>query len=165
MTSDDFQLRSATPTDRSALRRLALVTGMFAEDEMTGFDEQLADHLGEHDTDHRWVVATGGADVVGAAYYSPEPFGDRVWNLWFLAVDPASHRRGVGAALVRHVVGALRDSGASTARVLLVETSSTEAYAPARSFYRSLGFDEEARIREFYGPGDDKVVFWLHTAP
>lgn len=21
-------------------------------------------------------------------------------------------------------------------------------------------YDEEARIREFYGPGDDKVVFW-----
>lgn len=44
--------------------------------------------------------------------------------------------------------------------MLLVETSSTEHYDGARGFYRARGFDEEARIRDFYGPGDDKIVFW-----
>ncbi|MCR9163896.1 MAG: hypothetical protein ACE37F_22405 [Nannocystaceae bacterium] len=47
------------------------------------------------------------------------------------------------------------------ARTLIVETSSTEQYASTRAFYASRGFAEEARIRQFYGPTDDKVVAWL----
>ena len=44
--------------------------------------------------------------------------------------------------------------------MLIVETSSTAQYIGARRFYQARGFIEEARIRDFYGPGDDKVVFW-----
>jgi ribosomal protein S18 acetylase RimI-like enzyme len=58
----------------------------------------------------------------------------------------------------------LRSSGEDVARVLIVETSSTDQYARTRTFYRKLGYDEEARIRQFYGPSDDKVVFWKSLA-
>jgi hypothetical protein len=44
--------------------------------------------------------------------------------------------------------------------VLIVETSSTDQYARTRDFYRQHDYDEEATIREFYGPDDHKVVFW-----
>ena len=44
--------------------------------------------------------------------------------------------------------------------MLIVETSSLARFETAREFYRRHGYDEEARIRDFYGPGDDKVVFW-----
>jgi ribosomal protein S18 acetylase RimI-like enzyme len=54
----------------------------------------------------------------------------------------------------------LRAAGDGAARVLLVETSSTPQYDGARGFYRAHGFVEEAPIREFRGPGDDKIVFW-----
>jgi ribosomal protein S18 acetylase RimI-like enzyme len=44
--------------------------------------------------------------------------------------------------------------------VLIVETSSVGRYDQARHFYRKHGFVEEARVRDYYGHGDDKVVFW-----
>jgi len=44
--------------------------------------------------------------------------------------------------------------------VLIVETSSTDQYARTRAFYRQHHYDEEARIRDFYGPEDHKIVFW-----
>jgi hypothetical protein len=44
--------------------------------------------------------------------------------------------------------------------VLIIETSGSDGYEATRRFYRNHGYDEEARIREFYGPSDDKVVFW-----
>lgn len=50
--------------------------------------------------------------------------------------------------------------GEGVARTLIVETSSTDQYADTRRFYAGLGYDEEARIRSFYGPDDDKIVFW-----
>lgn len=54
----------------------------------------------------------------------------------------------------------LRSRGEDQARTLIVDTSSLGGYEQARSFYRRRGFVEEARIRDFYGPGDDKVTFW-----
>ncbi|MEO7062079.1 MAG: hypothetical protein ABI083_20370 [Lapillicoccus sp.] len=54
----------------------------------------------------------------------------------------------------------MRSAGEQVARVLIVETSSTDDYTASRRFYAREGFDREACIREFYGPGDDKIVFW-----
>ncbi len=44
--------------------------------------------------------------------------------------------------------------------MLLIETSGVPDFAGQRAFYARLGYDEEARIREFYAPGDDKIVYW-----
>ncbi len=162
-----------TPDDRQAVHRLALVNRMFEPEEMNGVDQMLSGYLDRSRPDDHWVVAvpqdadadgaadgTAGGAVLGAAYYAPEPFADRVWNLYFLAVDPDAQGRGVGTALTRHVAEHLHAAGEDVARVLLVETSSTEAYRQARTFYAARGFEEEARVRDYYGPGDDKVVFW-----
>ncbi|CAN5841530.1 MAG: GNAT family N-acetyltransferase [Ilumatobacteraceae bacterium] len=110
---------------------------------------------------HAWVaLETHDRRLLGAAYYAPEPFGDRVWNLYFIAVAADQHGLGAGSSLVSHVEDDLRGRGEEVARVLIVETSSLDGYEQARSFYRRHGFEEEARVREFYGPGDHKVVFW-----
>ena len=49
---------------------------------------------------------------------------------------------------------------ASGNRVLIVDTSGTESFSGTRRFYNRCGYTEEARIRDFWGPGDDKIVFW-----
>ncbi|MGG6268636.1 hypothetical protein ACQ4M3_37730 [Leptolyngbya sp. AN03gr2] len=41
----------------------------------------------------------------------------------------------------------------------LVETSGTDDFEYVRAFYRKNGYDEEARIREFYCAGADKIIF------
>jgi ribosomal protein S18 acetylase RimI-like enzyme len=140
--------------------RLALANHMFEVGELGGMAEMLHGYLDGSLEDHNWVVATRADDVVGAAYYAPEPFSDRLWNLYFIAVDPGCHGMGTGTLLLAHVEKALQDQGEDVARILIVETSSTDLYANARGFYRARGYDEEARIRDFYGPGDDKVVYW-----
>lgn len=55
--------------------------------------------------------------------------------------------------------------GEEAARTLIVDTSSLDAYEQARAFYTRRGFVQEARIRDFYGPGDDKVTFWKQITP
>lgn len=80
--------------------------------------------------------------------------------MYFIAVHPSQHGNGIGGALIDHVEGELRRAGPDTAQVLIVETSSTDQYARTREFYRRQGYVEEARIRRFYGPDDDKVVYW-----
>ncbi len=159
-------IRPADRDDESAVADLAVVNEMFAPDELGDFTQMFRGAVDGDLAGHQWFVATTPEDgVVGAAYVAPEPFADRVWNLYFLAVRPADHGRGTGTDLVAYVESLLREAGEATARVLVVETSSTGQYAATRAFYLARGFDEEARIREYYGPGDDKVVFWKKLTP
>ena len=44
-------------------------------------------------------------------------------------------------------------------RLLLIETSSKPNYAPTIEFYKRNGYHLEARIRDYYRPGDDKLIF------
>ncbi len=81
---------------------------------------------------------------------------DGTWNLYLIAVRPDRQGQGRGGALLRHVEQALAVRGA---RILLVETSGLPALERTRAFYRKCGYDQEARIRDFYKAGDDKIVF------
>jgi GNAT superfamily N-acetyltransferase len=154
-------VRRATSGDVAQIRGLAVDNAMFAPEDLDALDETFTGYLDGSLVEHRWIVVEDPAGVIaGAAYYAPEPFADRVWNLYFLAVRPVRHRTGIGHALVSHTERSLRGAGDTVARVLIVETSSTDPYQPARRFYAREGFDQEAVIREFYGPGDNKIVFW-----
>ena len=160
MTASKYVVRAATASDADVIRGLATDNGMFDPDDMDGFDDMMSGYLEGTLDRHAWIVATDDTEIAGAAYYAPEPFADRLWNLYFLAVAPAAHGSGAGSELIQWVEQTLSQLGEEQARGLIVETSSTDPYAQARAFYAKHGFDEEARIREFYGPGDHKVVFW-----
>ena len=57
--------------------------------------------------------------------------------------------------MLAHIEDRLRSEDG---RLLLIETSSGDGFELTRSFYRKHGYDEEARIRGFYGD-EDKVIF------
>lgn len=74
-------------------------------------------------------------------------------------VDKDHHGLGIDRRIVNEVEQRPRDLGPSQARVLLIETSSTEQYVNTRAFYVALGCTEEARFPDYYGPGDHNVIF------
>ena len=45
------------------------------------------------------------------------------------------------------------------AKHIYVDTSSSDRYAATRGFYQQMGFVEEARLPDFYGDGDGKVIY------
>jgi len=153
-------IRTAIPADLERIKAIAVASEMFTVEEVGFFDEILAGFFDRSMQGHQWLVAEDHSGIVAAAHYAPEPFSDRMWNLYFIAVDPGTQGKGIGALIESHVEDTLRSLGEAEARVLIVETSSTQQYARTRDFYAKIGFDEEAQIRQFYGPGDDKIVFW-----
>ena len=157
----DRRIRAATESDRDAVQTIQIETGLFAADELGDSDAMFDASMDGSLVDHAWIVSESDAGaVVGAAYFAPEPFSDRMWNLYFIGVLSEHQGSGTGGALVDHVERALRDRGSDVARTLIVETSSLAGFAGTRLFYVAHGFDEEARIRDFYAPGEHKVVFW-----
>jgi ribosomal protein S18 acetylase RimI-like enzyme len=159
-------VRTATHSDINTIKVIAVESNMFEPDDVGFVDETVNGSIDGSLEDHHWVVSEAdNAEANGAAYYAPEPFSDRMWNLYFIAVHPSWQGGGVGEALIAHIESHLRQRGPTDAQVLIVETSSTEQYARTREFYVKRGFVEEARIRRFHGPADDKVVFWKLLAP
>jgi len=118
-------VRAASAADAGAIRGLALDNGMFEREDMGGFDEMLGGYLDGSLEDNAWWWSTMRTGTL-RAYYAPEPFADRMWNLYFLAVRPGQHRAGLGSTLVAQVEDALRSRGAAVARVLIAETSSLD---------------------------------------
>jgi ribosomal protein S18 acetylase RimI-like enzyme len=44
------------------------------------------------------------------------------------------------------------------AKHVYADTSSSDRYAGTRGFYQRMGFHEEARLADFYGLGDGKII-------
>ncbi len=160
MTEEENRaIRPATAEDQSAILDLAVASGLFQEHEAGALAEMLADAFTGGLQDHHWIVMEQGAaasPLTGAACFAPEVMSDRVWNLYFIAVVPQDQGRGLGTALLTHVEETLRRQDA---RLLLIETSSLDSFERTRRFYLGNGYEEEARIRDFYRAGEDKVVF------
>ena len=145
---------SIRPLARGDLERVAYLveTNEMFPSEM--LDDMTAGYFAV-DASQRWIVAESDT-LAGVAYYVPEPLTDGTWNVLLICVDPASHGGGTGTALMRHIEDELRGEGV---RVLLVETSGTQAFERTRGFYDMLGYTREARIRDYYMAGDDKIIF------
>lgn len=155
-------LRPVAAADRAAVLAVVGAVGLFTTEDLVEVEQTLDAFLtGTAGPGDQWVTAELGSGSAGVAYYAPERMAAGTWNLYLLAVAPAAQGTGRGAALVGHVEGDLRAAGA---RVLLIETSGVDGFRSQRRFYRSLGYTEEARIRDFYAPGDDKVIFWKSLA-
>jgi hypothetical protein len=42
---------------------------------------------------------------------------------------------------------------------MFIDTSGRAQYQPTRAFYERMGYSRYEVVRDFYAPGDDKVVY------
>ena len=151
----DERSRAVRPLRAEDLPALKAVIDAVALFPSAMLDDMTAPFLAGEAAEERWLTFDDGHPVA-LAYYVPERMTDGTFNLLLIAARPDRHGQGIGATLMAQVEA---DVAARGGRVLLVETSGLDAFARTRGFYRSIGYDEEARIREFYAAGEDKVVF------
>jgi len=164
------RLSDLQPSHRSDIASIVRSTGVFSEDEvgvaLELFDEAHGSRLsapGASDSreptaespDYEFVGAFLDERLIGYACYGLTPATDRTYDLYWIAVHADAQRSGAGAALMTEVERRLEER---RARLLVVETSSRDDYAPTRRFYEKRGYAERARVRDFYAAGDDRVV-------
>ncbi|MBO3461932.1 GNAT family N-acetyltransferase [Aetokthonos hydrillicola Thurmond2011] len=150
-------IRSTRPDDIISLLAIAKEIG-FQTSELAQLSEMLSDYFsGDSDGERFWITDEDDKDgAVGVAYCEPERMTDQTWNLLFIAIHPNHQGQGRGGKLLRYVEETLKMRGG---RMLLVETSGLPSFERTRAFYQKCGYEEEARIRDFYTEGDDKIVF------
>ena len=151
-------IRAASHADLPALERIIGAVELFPA-EMLG--DMIAPYLASDATAGEFWLTDDEDGPVGVAYCAPERLTDGTWNLLMIAVHPDRQRQGRGAALIGEVERQVSQRGG---RVVLIETSGLGSFEGQRALYKRLGYAEEARIRDFYERGNDKVVFWKSLA-
>ena len=152
MTKAATMIRPVEAADLPALKAVIDATGLFPSGLL---DEMISSYLGATDQSELWLTYDS-AGPAAIAYCAPEQMTEGTWNLYLIAVHPDHQGKSIGSALLKFIEDRLAAQGE---RILLVETSGLEGFERTRAFYRKCGFHEEARIREFYQAGEDKIVF------
>ena len=147
------------PTHRERVEEITLATGVFSGSEVAIavelFDEGVVSST--HPPEYVFLGAfTPDDELAGYACYGATPGTDRVFDLYWIAVDPGTQGAGGGTTLLSEVERRLHDVNA---RMLVVETSSRSGYESTRRFYERRGYHEAARVRDFYAPTDDRVIY------
>ena len=93
---------------------------------------------------------------VGWVCWGPTPCTLGTFDIYWIGVASNMQGRGIGRALTAFAEQSIAASGG---QLFVVETSSRETYTPTRRFYEALGYREAGRIPDFYGPGDDRVIY------
>jgi ribosomal protein S18 acetylase RimI-like enzyme len=145
-------------SDRQAVREIVESTGFFRPDEVDVAVELVDECLakGPEASGYHFLFADLGPRAVGYACFGPIACTTHSYDLFWIAVHEDQRGQGLGKELLRRSEEAIARLGG---RRVWIETSSTPKYDPTRGFYLSRGYIEEARLKEFYAPGDDKVVY------
>lgn len=151
-------IRTALKADGPQIRDIAARAGVFSPEEVECVVDLWEEYLAVGATvgGYNFIVERDGDRVFGFACYGPRDLTSGVFDLYWIAVDPGSHRNGVGRKLLTAAEDAVRQAGG---RMLIAETSGTPHYEPTRNFYLGMGYTMEATIRDFYTEGDDLAIF------
>ena len=150
-------IRPATPADTPELLAVTAGTGIFKPMEVDILRQVLDDYYeSERDLGARCFVLEEDGNLLGFEYHAPEEMTVGTWTLWWIVVRFELQGQGLGRKLLDFAEADARERGAG---VLFVETSGTPQYEPTRRFYLKYGYDQEARLRDYYAPGDDQIIF------
>ena len=158
MNNHSIELRyEARPDDRETVRRLVQSTGVFSTVEVDVAVELVEERLERGaECDYHFVFAELDGRTVGYTCYGPIALTAASFDLYWIAVDKALHGRKIGQMLLQKTEELIRESGG---RQVYIETSNREHYDPTRGFYLRNGYRQEALLKDFYAPGDDKVIY------
>ncbi|MDP3980660.1 MAG: GNAT family N-acetyltransferase [Chlamydiota bacterium] len=156
---DTLLVREALRKDRSHIEKMLKESEVFSVEEVqcalemfdayikTGPlpDEYVFECLIDHDN-----------PPLGFICYGRHSLADRVFDLYWILVDRNRRLRGIGKSLIAHLDQKLKTMNA---RMVVAETSSRLEYVATRAFYRATGFNQVARVPDFYHAGDDMEIY------
>ena len=143
--------------DKAPVMDLLARTGMFTPEELDVALELIDAWLYKPDQkDYIVITAVSEGRAAGYVCYGPTPATEGTYDLYWIAVDPLTQGKGLGGQLLRYTEEAVFRAGG---KLIIIETSSQEKYRPTQGFYEKNGYVIEARIKDFYRAGDDRLIF------
>jgi ribosomal protein S18 acetylase RimI-like enzyme len=154
----DMPIRPFEKQDLEPLVELVRATKVFRDEEID-VARELMEIVAEEKDQKDYVIYTyvDESNVVRGYYcLGFTPLTEATYDLYWIAVDPRMQGQGIGKQLLDHCEEYIRRQGG---RLVIAETSSTAMYDVTRSFYMRNNYTEASRIKGYYAPEDDLVVY------
>lgn len=152
-------IRKLEKNDRQEIHRILTDTHHFNDEEIKVAMELIDVYLNDANQKD-YIIHVYGNDgsekAEGYICYGPRPLTDWTYDLYWIAVDPQIHGKGIGSKLVQHMEDELKRGGG---RIVLIETSGKDEYENERKFYTKNGYEVQTVIKDFYRSGDDLFVY------
>jgi ribosomal protein S18 acetylase RimI-like enzyme len=94
--------------------------------------------------------------AIGYICYGPTPMTQGTFDLYWIAVDPDFQEQGAGSKLLSFLEEQARAVGG---RLILADASTIPHYEKTQKFYLKNGFQEVAKVSDYYYPGNDRITF------
>ena len=155
-----FWRKTLQQSDVSAVGALVTATGFFSAEEQQVAIELVEETLARGLASGYEFVFTDDPDkpgqLLGYACFGPIPATLSSYDLYWIAVAPSQQGKGLGRKLLQEAERCAARSGATQ---MYLDTSGRPQYIPTRSFYEHTGYQVAATLKDFYAPGDDKVIY------
>jgi ribosomal protein S18 acetylase RimI-like enzyme len=150
-------IRPFVREDREAVLELLREGEMFTAEELD-VARELIDIWLDRPEQKDYLIFTAELDgrATGYVCFGPTPATQGTYDLYWIAVAPRLQGRGLGGRLLDFAEAQIVSRAG---RIVIIETSSTQRYRPTQAFYEKKGYVIEARIRDFYRAGDDRLIY------
>jgi GNAT superfamily N-acetyltransferase len=105
---------------------------------------------------YNFVFAEAGGKTIAYSCFGSDEMSKTCYDLYWIATHNDFRGKGIGKKLLAETEKLAKAMGCI---ILIAETSGLPHYEPTRAFYINTGFDLEARIKDYYTLGDDKLFF------
>jgi len=153
-----MKIRPLLEKDRAKLLSVLIKTRAFSSAEidvaMELIDIVLKDQVQK---DYQIDCMVDDQDLaIGYICHGPTPMAQGTFDLYWIAVDPDFQEQGAGSKLVGFLEEGVKARGG---RMILADTSTVPQYEKTQRFYVKNGFQQVARIPDYYQPGNDRITF------
>jgi ribosomal protein S18 acetylase RimI-like enzyme len=158
-----MKIRPLARRDQARLHSMLIEARVFTREEIEVAMELIGIALEDpNQEDYRIDCMANDEDqAVGYICYGPVPMTQGTFDLYWIVVDPRCQGQGVGSRLLLFLEEVVRER---KGRMILIDTSSIPQYEKAQKFYFRHGFQEVARVPDYYHPGNDRITFCKRLA-
>jgi ribosomal protein S18 acetylase RimI-like enzyme len=148
---------TVTKEDPVHVREIVTSTGFFYDFEIPVAVELVDDFLAEGEASgYYFIFAEVDGRTVAYSCFGPIACTEGGFDLFWIATHSDFRGSGIGRQLLEETHRKIMEMGG---RYVIAETSTMEKYLPTRAFYEKNSYLNEGVIRDFYKPGDGKVIF------
>jgi ribosomal protein S18 acetylase RimI-like enzyme len=157
-TALELQFRyEVLETDPATIGEIVRSTGFFHEHEIPVARELAEDRLlNGIQSGYSFVFGQVEGKVISYSCYGQIACTLGAYDLYWIVTHHDFRGYGAGFKILKETLRLIRQN---QGRMLIAETSTTAQYAATRAFYEKNGFICEAKIADFYAPGDGKAIY------